>query len=168
MDATEALCDSEPLLDAENAERAERDLADHVAAVRPASAMLPPHRPPSDASHPPAKKVKLSGRALRVQSAEPSVVSAPRSSSNAGAHRRRQVKRAATKETIGHPRRPQTLSRVMGSSSPITADLAAKDLPVSFGGYEGLKERIRGYQILMTPSKGLGAGFKIVHVDTTS
>lgn len=160
IDASDTMHDSEPLLDAENAQRAEQEFAHHLSL----SEMQQPNSTPQDPDQR-TKKARLNhDQSLAVPG--PSTVL--KSHKNDGAHRRRQAKRAAEKEALGHPRRPKTMHKVLAESSPVKTQLVTKDLPVSKGGYEGKREIIQGFKVLMSPSKGLGCGLKIIQVDISS
>ena len=93
-------------------------------------------------------------------------------SRNEASHRRRRrkrgEKRAAIKDANGadHADLPERIAkRIKSSSEVVKTELPTNDLAVAHGGYVGRGGYIKGYTVSVSPSKGLGMGFRLVKID---
>ena len=71
-------------------------------------------------------------------------------------------------ELQGHDRRANTVKAVVRASTSVHTELVAADLEAGFGGYGARGGRNRGLGAAVSPSKGLGTGFRLVRADIES
>ena len=80
-------------------------------------------------------------------------------------HNRRKRKREEEWELHGYDRRANTVKAVVRASTLVQTELVVADLKAAFGGYGAKAGRICGFGAAVSPSKGLGTGFKLVRAD---
>ena len=93
-------------------------------------------------------------------------------SRNHKSHSRRRSKRGEERATAKDAKGPdhadlpeRVAKRIKLSTEDVQTELSTKDLPVAHGGYEGRGGYIKGYTVPVTPSKGLGMGFRVIKID---
>ena len=80
-------------------------------------------------------------------------------------HNRRKRKREVEWELHGHDRRANTVKTIVRASTLVQTELVAANLKAAFGGYGARAGRNRGFGAAVSPSKGLGTGFRLVRAD---
>ena len=80
-------------------------------------------------------------------------------------HNRRKRNRETEWELHGHDRRANTVKTVVRASTSVHTELVAANLEAAFGGYGARRGQNRGFGMAVSPSKGLGTGFRLVRAD---